>query len=334
MDNNLNRVATFNKWPKGHSVSPLSLAENGFFFTQVEDQVECYSCHVKIKNWKASDSVPARHKQSSVHCEHITSVSRGVLRNRSTTEENVEENSSDPLHNTNIHVQNPTTNTNRSRDFTIETDEDEADSNIQVPQSNTRLREVGRIVPNDVPQMNAPVLIRSNSDVLNILSQSNEETQNWLSTRRIEETTSRTVDYTVEINRLASFNGNWSESSPVTASDLASGGLYFTGPGDRVQCAYCRGGLYNWAAGDTVIGEHVRHFPHCSFAQDRLRDLLGKKKGTGQIEEKRESNTEQEGGTGENDWINAPAVKIAQGMGYHMGMIKKAAEKVLACSCK
>ena len=48
-------------------------------------------------------------------------------------------------------------------------------------------------------------------------------------------------------------------------NELAKAGLFFTGPGDRVQCPWCEGGLYDWVEGDTAFGEHAKHFPSCPF---------------------------------------------------------------------
>ena len=65
--------------------------------------------------------------------------------------------------------------------------------------------------------------------------------------------------------RLQSFNHQWPTDCPLNKNELAKAGLFFTGPGDRVQCPWCEGGLYNWVEGDTAFGEHAKHFPSCPF---------------------------------------------------------------------
>ena len=65
--------------------------------------------------------------------------------------------------------------------------------------------------------------------------------------------------------RLQSFNHQWPTDCPLDKNELAKAGLFFTGPGDRVQCPWCEGGLYNWVEGDTAFGEHARHFQSCPF---------------------------------------------------------------------
>ena len=65
--------------------------------------------------------------------------------------------------------------------------------------------------------------------------------------------------------RLQSFNHQWPTDCPLDKNELAKAGLFFTGPGDRVQCPWCEGGLYNWVEGDTAFGEHAKYFPSCPF---------------------------------------------------------------------
>ena len=43
--------------------------------------------------------------------------------------------------------------------------------------------------------------------------------------------------------RLQSFNHQWPIDCPLNKNELAKVGLFFTGPGVRVQCPWCEGGL-------------------------------------------------------------------------------------------
>nr|BDW09890.1 MAG: baculoviral IAP repeat-containing protein [Marsupenaeus japonicus pemonivirus] len=51
----------------------------------------------------------------------------------------------------------------------------------------------------------------------------------------------------------------------LTPSELAAEGFYYLRTEDHVACAFCRGILGFFEKGDTVRGEHRRHFPHCPF---------------------------------------------------------------------
>ena len=52
---------------------------------------------------------------------------------------------------------------------------------------------------------------------------------------------------------------------PVPAAEFALAGFVYTGPGDRVMCAYCQGKLEDWSKGDNPLAEHCRHYESCSF---------------------------------------------------------------------
>ena len=69
--------------------------------------------------------------------------------------------------------------------------------------------------------------------------------------------------------RLHSFK-NWRHDAHVSARELSSAGFYYTGESDRVRCAWCHGVIYNWVAGDTALGEHHKHFPHCEFLKQSM----------------------------------------------------------------
>ena len=67
-------------------------------------------------------------------------------------------------------------------------------------------------------------------------------------------------------SRLETFI-NWPSNHIVSSTQLAKAGFYFLHRDDRVQCAFCLGTLHNWKEGDTAMGEHHRHFPHCLYVQ-------------------------------------------------------------------
>ena len=76
-------------------------------------------------------------------------------------------------------------------------------------------------------------------------------------------------DMTQEENRIRTFSSKpgWPENVPVKIEDLAKAGFFYTGDRDKVMCAFCRGRLLNWGLGDSAFGEHMRHFPRCSFLE-------------------------------------------------------------------
>ena len=74
-------------------------------------------------------------------------------------------------------------------------------------------------------------------------------------------------DYQREARRLETFR-NWPMTAYVGPEELAQAGFIYLGSSDRVQCAFCKGVLKNWAPGDSAFSEHQKHFPHCSFVRN------------------------------------------------------------------
>ena len=62
------RFDTFRSWPKPE-VSKVALASNGFFYKGVGDMVQCFTCGVKLTNWKEKDCIAADHFMHSPKCE-------------------------------------------------------------------------------------------------------------------------------------------------------------------------------------------------------------------------------------------------------------------------
>jgi hypothetical protein len=81
--------------------------------------------------------------------------------------------------------------------------------------------------------------------------------------------------------RLRTFH-DWPPTVAASPTVLARDGWFYTGQFDRVRCAFCRGVLRNWVAGDEPSAEHRRHFPDCPFVREaninnvrREEELLG-----------------------------------------------------------
>jgi len=71
-------------------------------------------------------------------------------------------------------------------------------------------------------------------------------------------------DLTVYKNRLRTFNGVW-KLQFITPNQMASAGLYYVGPQDRVRCTFCSIELDYWQHDNDPFVEHKRQSPHCAF---------------------------------------------------------------------
>lgn len=60
------------------------------------------------------------------------------------------------------------------------------------------------------------------------------------------------------VDRMETFR-QW--PNRITARKIAGAGFYFVGPGDRVKCFYCNGGLQNWDRDEDPWVEHAKWYP-------------------------------------------------------------------------
>ncbi|CAD5121197.1 unnamed protein product [Dimorphilus gyrociliatus] len=66
---------------------------------------------------------------------------------------------------------------------------------------------------------------------------------------------------------------DWPLKNVIEAKELAEAGFHYLGVGDRVQCFHCNGILRKWSYGDKPLVEHLKHFPHCSYALNKRNNI-------------------------------------------------------------
>lgn len=66
---------------------------------------------------------------------------------------------------------------------------------------------------------------------------------------------------------------NFPKTCPITPRQFALWGHSYSGDGDRVTCAFCRRGMFNWEPSDSVYGEHRKHYSACPLARHLLREI-------------------------------------------------------------
>ncbi|NXE11959.1 XIAP ligase, partial [Lophotis ruficrista] len=62
------RLKSFHNWPLNSELTPKELANAGFYYTGVGDQVACFCCGGKLKNWEPSDRAWSEHKRHFPKC--------------------------------------------------------------------------------------------------------------------------------------------------------------------------------------------------------------------------------------------------------------------------
>lgn len=181
------RMNSFALWPVNFPVDPIRLAKAGFYYSGVDDDVICFSCHGHIKNWNYGDVVLKKHTELYPECDFINCRSNNIPLLKF---------SSKPIE----------------------------DSSIQ----NSNL--CNKAVCNDI------------NDCTKMKTES---------------------------KRLKSFTEKWPLKC-IAISDFIQAGFFYTGIGDRVQCAYCKGIISNWENGDVPSKEHFKHFPWCDYVSENI----------------------------------------------------------------
>ena len=67
------RCSTFSTYPNS-SVSAMSLSRAGFYYEGNGDEVKCFRCGLKWKNWRRNDNPFQIHKDNSSNCAYINDV--------------------------------------------------------------------------------------------------------------------------------------------------------------------------------------------------------------------------------------------------------------------
>ncbi|KAH0631034.1 hypothetical protein JD844_004522 [Phrynosoma platyrhinos] len=62
------RLRSFHNWPPCVPVSPKELAHAGLYYTGIDDEVECFCCGGKMKNWEPCDQAWSEHRRHFPRC--------------------------------------------------------------------------------------------------------------------------------------------------------------------------------------------------------------------------------------------------------------------------
>ncbi|XP_045535987.1 putative inhibitor of apoptosis [Papilio machaon] len=68
------RLQTFSHWPADRPQVPKALAEAGFYYTGVDDQVRCFYCDGGLGKWEAGDAPWSEHAHWFPHCGYLLLV--------------------------------------------------------------------------------------------------------------------------------------------------------------------------------------------------------------------------------------------------------------------
>ncbi|NXU87232.1 XIAP ligase, partial [Xiphorhynchus elegans] len=81
------RLKSFHNWPLNGQLTPQELANAGFYYTGVGDQVACFCCGGKLKDWEPSDRAWSEHKRHFPKCLFVLGRDVGNVPSESVPDE-------------------------------------------------------------------------------------------------------------------------------------------------------------------------------------------------------------------------------------------------------
>jgi len=236
MNSELRRLASFVDWPRSSSAWPSVLARCGFHATGDGDTVLCFSCGVSLGDWQIGDDPKLTHRRQSPNC----SVANG----------------------------------RNSADVPLTPLRDDFDRSV-MSGGISRTAAGGGSQSRDVKDSRVAA---SSTDQSQPFFRACREALDRAVRKGVLNAQAAAVtvvdpehrDFEVlrhEGARLVTFAA-FPASCPVSPASLARAGFFYTGPRDRVQCAFCQRFLKNWERGDEAMSEHRRHVPDCPLVMD------------------------------------------------------------------
>ncbi|XP_013399962.1 baculoviral IAP repeat-containing protein 7-like [Lingula anatina] len=250
--------------PLSIPVPATRLARAGFYYSGEGDEVVCFSCGGRLREWARGDDPAVRHRNFYPNCRFL----------RETDTENV------PLFPSARAVSNDNTGANvdpfPNLANTRSTPRDRSGNVPSLLSSQQALsRSLGISSPEvatlqTTPQESSTVAhagvasgVRSNKNK-SAPSPAQLNGNTLVPSYTSHRTSGVPSRVRNESDRLATFV-NWPSGARVRPRDLARAGFFYVGTGDRVQCAFCEGILRNWEPGDQPLQEHRRHLSTCPF---------------------------------------------------------------------
>lgn len=301
LDKEKDRLNTFRRWPTFANVKPEPLAKAGFHYLGVRDEVECFACRVKCRQWRPGQDPMEVHRTKSPSCPFLLTSKSSGLKTKSPV--GSFDQSADTAEST-AYVEERTplgSSTTEATGSLRAIASLENHSIVPLP-SDFYAREEHRLGtfrnPNWPSWCPVPVenLARSgfvytgNQDAVQCFkcgvvlrgwergdTADGEHRRHSPSCPFLKETEHGLPQSTVkypddrmksEQNRLTSFsNVLWPSKVHIQARDLAEAGLYNIGRGDTTRCFDCHVMINNWEVGDKPIEEHAKSSAGCKFVK-------------------------------------------------------------------
>ena len=175
--------------------------------------------------------------------------------------------------------------------------------------------------------------VRSNSEAEELMDRNTAKNPDWFEPRSQNPPRSQLHDFEDLYDdfdrfkqldaRMRSYEDpNWPSDVPLAPEALARAGWFYIGREDRVQCPWCGGCVFNWVPGDSALGEHRRHFPHCEFVQEYIANSFKRSEATPPASRRKPRVTS-------HNWRDTEAVRAAKDLDMSDDVIERAAKVLL-----
>ncbi|KAL8575374.1 hypothetical protein ACOMHN_048667 [Nucella lapillus] len=249
------RLATLGALPRSVSVSMVRLADAGFYYRGHNEEVTCYSCHVRHSDWSREGDPMEIHRELSPNCQHILARDRELAALASEDNRNVRGN--DDIHNSNTAAVNNNGNSDgthtETRHATPEENRTGASSNAA---ATTESRSISTVEDTEPDGTSEPP-VDGNSEA--------QRSRCLFPQPRLDLGQAVYPMYQNMAGRRRTFTNPWDESRLPPLEDVVQSGMFYAGYADCVRCFFCGVGLKNWVVTDDVWTEHIRWRPTCQF---------------------------------------------------------------------
>ncbi|XP_076113477.1 death-associated inhibitor of apoptosis 2-like isoform X1 [Mytilus galloprovincialis] len=351
------RLASFANYPNT-KISVIRLAEAGFHYEGNENEVVCFFCGLKYKNWKSNESPVQIHKDNAPQCSFV--VNNLNIKTR-TNDRPTSDISVGACGNSAVAPNLSEVKENKEETFSArdkKTNETCSENNVAIDrnrciiENNVTAGDDSRLKKESIENSSSarranwefPAFSRNNVNGLISIPENNRGLESPLQSPRIPVPVSSLTSnmealsmgvclekpkyskYAIRTTRLSSF-ANWPSYLSQTPDELVTAGFFYTGIEDHCRCFFCGGGLRRWEVGDLPWTEHARWYPKCQFVKQCMGEKFIEDVQHGKDPENisNSSHSEQKiESKGLNSYTNNPAVQTILEFGYEPNVVKSA----------
>ncbi|XP_076466814.1 uncharacterized protein LOC143298036 [Babylonia areolata] len=286
------------------AVFAIRLAQSGFYYDPVLDDIQCYSCHLSKKHWEKHDKIALVHLELRPDCKHakfeddrnipVPEIPYPVLTYSSTADQRSDSTSAStaPVSTTASTLSSFLGTNNGSAIPTVAVSSSASASTTPVsrqsvstpsrPLNTSNESVIHAVIVSSSPSVSAathtasaipdqqnpiiPAESVSDSDLQSDGGEHGAQQQAWTQGKVDLRLAASPSNATVTA-RMASFMGCWPTRGVPSHRRMVLAGFYYLGIADSVRCFYCGITLKGWEPNDDPWETHVRFRFSCDYVK-------------------------------------------------------------------